>query len=118
MRQYSVNFIDPTGHASHPPEMIECVNDDEAVQHARRIIDSNDIEVWDGDRFITRFARVGQTAAETGASQNERPTCSNCGVGMWLDSSSTTPAGESNRTYKCPNCDGLTSAVIRTTLKT
>jgi hypothetical protein len=36
-------------------DAIVCANDEEAIQKAKRHVDDNDIELWCGDRFVTRI---------------------------------------------------------------
>jgi hypothetical protein len=54
---YHVYFIDRADHPSRLPEVVECANDQEAMQKARQFVDGQDVELWDGPRFIARFAR-------------------------------------------------------------
>ena len=40
MREYRIFFLDtPTNHISQPPKIVECANDQEAVQKAKQFID-------------------------------------------------------------------------------
>ena len=53
---YRVYFIDRADHRSRLPEVVECANDQEAVEKARQFVEGQDVELWDGPRFIARFA--------------------------------------------------------------
>jgi hypothetical protein len=36
-------------------DAIVCANDEEAIEKAKRYVDGHDIELWSGDRFVTRI---------------------------------------------------------------
>ena len=36
-------------------EALVCADDAEAIDQARRLVDGRDVELWSGDRFITRL---------------------------------------------------------------
>jgi hypothetical protein len=36
-------------------EALNCTDDDEAIANARRLADNSAIELWSGERFITRL---------------------------------------------------------------
>jgi hypothetical protein len=36
---------------------LSCAGDAEAIEQARRLLKSQDIELWSGDRFIVRLER-------------------------------------------------------------
>jgi hypothetical protein len=38
-------------------EALNCTNDDDAIGKARRLVDNSAIELWSGERFITRLER-------------------------------------------------------------
>ena len=38
-------------------EALTCVDDDDAIGKAKRLADSSAIELWSGERFITRLER-------------------------------------------------------------
>jgi hypothetical protein len=54
MPHYRVYFLDPNGHSTGM-QFIEGANDREAVRSARLLLDFQDIELWDGERFAGRF---------------------------------------------------------------
>jgi hypothetical protein len=43
------------GHVREPPKIIECQNDDAAVNEAKQLLDGKLIEVWEQARFIIRL---------------------------------------------------------------
>ncbi len=56
MPKYRVYFVDRTKHFSRPPEIVECDDDQEAIQKAKQLLDGLDVELWDGPRMVVRFA--------------------------------------------------------------
>jgi hypothetical protein len=58
MPEYRVFFLDPNTYITQPPEIIECADDQEAIQKAKQFIDGRDIELWEKARFIARFPRT------------------------------------------------------------
>jgi hypothetical protein len=38
-------------------ELLDCADDDEAIDKARRLADNSAIELWTGERFITQLER-------------------------------------------------------------
>jgi hypothetical protein len=55
MAQYRIYHVDPDGHISTPPEVVECQDDQEAIEKATRFVNGRDIELWERDRFVTRL---------------------------------------------------------------
>lgn len=53
---YHVYFID-RDYPSRLPEVVECANDQEAMERAQQLVDGQDVELWDGPRFVAGFAR-------------------------------------------------------------
>jgi hypothetical protein len=43
------------GHVREPPKIIECQNDDAAVNEAKQLLDGKLIEVWEQARCIVRL---------------------------------------------------------------
>ena len=54
MPLYRVYTLSKSDHIERPPSIITCANDQEAVEGAKSLMDGNDIELWDGVRFVTR----------------------------------------------------------------
>ena len=55
MPDYRIYFIDPKNRISRMPEVVECSDDQEAIQKAVQFIDGQDVELWDGARLVARF---------------------------------------------------------------
>jgi hypothetical protein len=45
---YRIYFIGQDGHVSKPPAIVECADDEEAIQKTKQFLDGQDIELWDG----------------------------------------------------------------------
>jgi hypothetical protein len=43
------------GHVIGPADLVDCENDDDAVQKARSRIDGVDLEVWEGTRLVIKL---------------------------------------------------------------
>jgi hypothetical protein len=52
--EYRVYFIGGEGHFVKF-QGLSCVDDAEAIEQSRRLIDNQDIELWSGERFIVRL---------------------------------------------------------------
>jgi hypothetical protein len=52
---YQISFLKGANQDSRPPEFVECIDDQEAIQKAMPFVDAHDVEVLDGRRLITRF---------------------------------------------------------------
>jgi len=49
---YRIYFVDTAGHITRPPEIVECADDQEATQRAKQFVDGENVEIWDGPRFV------------------------------------------------------------------
>lgn len=58
--EYRVYFVGSDGHFVRFVGL-SCSGDAEAIEHARRLLDSQDIELWSGDRFIVRLEHRSST---------------------------------------------------------
>lgn len=56
MPRYRVYFVDRAGYIAAPAEVIICLNDEDARQKARLLIDTRDVELWQGARLVELFA--------------------------------------------------------------
>ena len=56
--EYRIVFLDPDSYIAQPPKIVECTDDQGAIKKARQFIDGHDIELWEKDRCIVRFART------------------------------------------------------------
>ena len=58
MREYRIFFLEADTYITQPPQIVECADDQEAIQKAKQFIDGRDIELWEKDRLVVRFART------------------------------------------------------------
>jgi hypothetical protein len=56
--EYRVFFLEAETYITQPPHIVECADDQEAIQKARQFMDGRDIELWEKARFIARFPRT------------------------------------------------------------
>jgi hypothetical protein len=42
-------------HIIQPPKLIEALNDQQAIEEARRIVDGHALEIWDEQRLVIRL---------------------------------------------------------------
>jgi hypothetical protein len=47
MPGYRFYMMSTDGHIAGPPKVVDCVEDEEAIGHARNLVDSHVIEVWE-----------------------------------------------------------------------
>jgi hypothetical protein len=59
MPTYRIYFMSEGAHISRPPEVIECSNDQEASEEARRFIDGEDIELWHEGLIVACYPKKG-----------------------------------------------------------
>jgi hypothetical protein len=55
MAEYRAYAIGQDGHFIGFEALI-CANDAEAIEQAKRLVDGYDIELWSGDRLVTRLS--------------------------------------------------------------
>lgn len=55
MREYRIFYVNRDRHITERPQIIECANDQEAIQKAQKFIDGRDFELWEQARLIARF---------------------------------------------------------------
>lgn len=55
MPEYRIFFVDRDRHITARPQIIECGDDQEAIQKAKQFIDGRDVELWEKARLIARF---------------------------------------------------------------
>jgi hypothetical protein len=55
MPEYRLYQLTKDNHIRAAPIILSFATDDEAVQHARQLVDGYDIEVWDRDRLVIRL---------------------------------------------------------------
>jgi hypothetical protein len=57
MADYRVFFFDTNGHIAHPPKIVTCDTDGEALaKAAQELLDEHTVEVWEGGRLIAEIA--------------------------------------------------------------
>ena len=54
-RVYRAFHIAPSGVVDGPTSFIEAVDDDSALQHAKRLVDGRTVELWDRGRLVARL---------------------------------------------------------------
>ena len=57
MPDYRVYFLDQGAHISSPPVILECADNEEAMQKARQYIDGKDIELWREGTRLAQFPK-------------------------------------------------------------
>jgi hypothetical protein len=60
MDRYHIYFVGSDGLFSGA-QFLECADDQEAIQKAQQFVDGHDVELWDGKRFVARFAHKGRS---------------------------------------------------------
>jgi hypothetical protein len=55
MPHYLVYVFTKDNRIWNPPIVMTCDNDQKAVVQAEQLVDGNDIELWDGDRRVSRI---------------------------------------------------------------
>jgi hypothetical protein len=54
MAPYRIALLTPEG-AVHEERVIECADDDEAIERTGRLDHPHEIDVWQGERDVARF---------------------------------------------------------------
>jgi hypothetical protein len=55
MPDYRICLITQDNHIASTPVTIVCDDDKTAVQHSQKLLDRNDIQLWQGRRMVTRL---------------------------------------------------------------
>lgn len=55
MTAYRLYFVGSDGHIAGPPEVVECADDQAAIEAAKQLLDGKAIEVWDKARIVIRL---------------------------------------------------------------
>ena len=55
MPEYRIYRLATDGHFWGVPMIVECAQDQEAIERARQMVDGFDLEVWEAARLIARF---------------------------------------------------------------
>jgi hypothetical protein len=56
MRPYRIFFLGQDGHIKQPPEIIECPDDQTAIEKAKQLLDGRTVEIWESSRLVARLA--------------------------------------------------------------
>jgi hypothetical protein len=56
MRLYRIFLLGQDGHIKQPPEIVECPDDQTAIERAKQLLDGKVIEIWEGSRLVARLA--------------------------------------------------------------
>ena len=59
MTEYRAYIVGLDGHFVGIEGLV-CSDDAQAIEHARRLVDSRDVELWSGPRFVTRLKADGK----------------------------------------------------------
>lgn len=52
---YKVYVLDGAGRISSPPVVIECVDDQDAIQKAKEYLDGATVEIWHDTKLIAKL---------------------------------------------------------------
>ena len=55
MPHYRIYSTGADDHISAPPIVVECADDQEAIQKAQQAVNGKAVELWQGERLIVRF---------------------------------------------------------------
>jgi hypothetical protein len=55
MPEYRIYRLASDGHFWGVPVIVECAQDQEAIEKARQMVDGLDLEIWEAARLIARF---------------------------------------------------------------
>jgi hypothetical protein len=58
MPEYRIYKVDGDGHLFDVPHVVMCDNDQDAIEKAQRMMFALDLEVWQGERRVTRIKAV------------------------------------------------------------
>ncbi len=52
MPDYRIYTLAESGHIEWAPEVVDCANDNAAIEHAKHLLDGHPIQIWDGPRLV------------------------------------------------------------------
>jgi hypothetical protein len=52
---YRVYVLNDGGHIERPPHIVPCKDDQSAIAHAIKLVDSHEVEVWEGPRLVANI---------------------------------------------------------------
>jgi hypothetical protein len=56
MPRYRIYSVEADGHFGAPARIVDCANESEALDQARRWLGKEDLEIWTGGSLIVRLA--------------------------------------------------------------
>jgi hypothetical protein len=65
MPEYRIYMLTAGNEIAGPGVEVDCQSDDEAVTHARGLLNGQDLEIWSGTRIVTRLPSAGPRRALT-----------------------------------------------------
>ena len=66
MSDYSIYVLFDEERCFETAAIIDCSDDEEAIRMAEQWVDLHDVELWQSNRFITRFTPLPEHIASTG----------------------------------------------------
>jgi hypothetical protein len=66
MPDYRIYSVNSQNHIDSPLTIITCIDDEEAVEHAKQLKQDLDLELWQETRLV---ARIGSTRGSDGRSR-------------------------------------------------
>jgi hypothetical protein len=61
MQEYRIYLFDQHGHIDRPPTIVECADDQAAIEQAKQYLNGRFVEVWDGARRVIRLDPIHLT---------------------------------------------------------
>jgi hypothetical protein len=55
MANYRIYVLDKDDHVREPPQVVECPDDEAAVEKAAQLLNGRAIEIWDHSRRVVRL---------------------------------------------------------------
>ena len=55
MPEYRIYTVKKDGHLAGPPTVVDCLDDETAVNEAKQLLDELIVEVWQGARVVKRL---------------------------------------------------------------
>jgi hypothetical protein len=66
MAEYRAYLVGIDGHFVRYEPLV-CMNDDDAIAQAQRLVDGHAVEVWSGSRLVALLCKKGVANVESGA---------------------------------------------------
>ena len=55
MPEYRIFPLTSDNHIKNAPALVVCENDSAALEQAKKMLDGHNLEVWEGNRLVTRL---------------------------------------------------------------